>query len=205
MSYTELANREVLQITVDALKKHNFETVVVNNKEEALAHIKTMIPVGASINNGSSTTLQQIGFIDYLKSNEHSWNNLHEAVLIEQDPEKQTMLRQQSVFADYALSSVHAVTETGDILIASASGSQLPAIAFTSPNIIFVVGTQKIVPTIQDALTRIREHVFPLENERMKNAGMGGSVLAKILLLEQEPAFMNRKVTVIFVHEVLGF
>ena len=67
------------------------------------------------------------------------------------------------------------------------------------------MGTQKITPTLTDALTRLREYVFPLENQRMADAGMGGSVLSKILILEREPAFMNRSIHVLFVPEKLGF
>lgn len=205
MKYATLAETGVLEKTIGVLKAHNFSVLTVENKAEALEHLKTMIPVGASINNASSTTLMEIGFIDYLKAGEHQWNNLHDAILAESDPAKQVELRHQAIFAEYSLSSVHAVTENGELLIASASGSQLPAITFTSPNIIFVVGTQKIVPTINDGLDRIRDYVFPLENERMASAGMGGSILSKILLFEQEPAFMNRTVTILFVKENLGF
>ncbi len=205
MQYTELAGQERVAKTALALKERNFEAVVVATKEEALEHIRQNIPAGASVNNGSSTTLSEIGFVDYLKAGDHTWNNLHEAILAESDPVKQAELRHQSVFAEYYLGSAHALTETGELVIASASGSQLPSLGFTSPNIILVVGTQKIVPTLESALARVRDHVFPLENERMKAAGMGGSVLAKILILEQEPAFMNRKVKVILVNERLGF
>jgi hypothetical protein len=205
MNYSTLASQDSLQKTITALKGHNFEAIVVDTKEAALAKIKTLIPAGASVNNGASVTLTDIGFIDYLKTGEHGWNNLHVAILAEKDPAKQADLRKQSVFAEYYLGSVHALTETGELVIASASGSQLPAITFTSPHIIFVVGTQKITSTLDGALTRLREYVFPLENERMKSLGMGGSVLSKILVLEQEPAFMNRTVTVLLVNEELGF
>lgn len=205
MNYSECAPQESVSKTAAALKSRNFETIILDTKEEALEKIKALIPKGASVNNGSSTTLSEIGLTDYLKAGSHGWNNLHEAVLAEKDSTKQAALRAQSVFAEYYLGSIHALAETGELVIASASGSQLPSVAFTSPHIIFVVGTQKIVPTLDAALKRLREYVFPLENERMKSAGMGGSALSKILILEQEPAFMNREVTVLLVNERLGF
>lgn len=205
MDYTVCASRESVLKTVDALKKHNFDARVVDTKEEAFNQIKALIPAGASVNNGSSTTLSEIGLVDYLKTDQHGWNNLHEAALAKQDPSEQAALRNQTLFADYYLGSVHALSETGEMIIASASGSQLPPIAFTSPHLIFVIGTQKIVPTLEDGLKRVREHVFPLENARMQSVGMGGSVLSKILIFEQEPGFMNREVKVILVNEKLGF
>ncbi|MDB5260414.1 MAG: hypothetical protein JWN37_645 [Candidatus Nomurabacteria bacterium] len=205
MDYNKLATKETLDKTVSALKERNIDAIVCANKDEALSKIKEMIPDGASVNNGSSTTLQQLGFVDLLKSGNHKWINLKEEVVKETDPAKQAEARNKALFSQYYLGSVHAVSEGGEVIIASASGSQLPHLVFTSPNIIFVVSTKKICPDLNSGLERIRTHVVPLEDERMKSVGMGGTVLSKILILEKEPAFMNRKVTMIFVEENLGF
>ena len=135
----------------------------------------------------------------------NGFRDLHAAVLAETDPQKQKGLRNASLLADYYLGSVHALAQTGEMIIASASGSQLPPIVFTSPNLIFVVGTQKIQATYDEAMKRLQEYVVPLENERMKSTGAAGTMLAKIFTFEREPAFMGRKVRVILVKEELGF
>ncbi len=205
MSYDTMPEVSIIEKTANAINERGIEVFVVENSADALAKIKEFIPAGASVNNGSSTTLRQIGFVDYLKDRQHGWNNLHEAIVLEKDPEKQISLRKEAVFSDYYLGSVHAVAQTGELIIASASGSQLPHIVFTSQNIIFVVGAQKITPTYEDAIKRIREYVVPLEDNRMKEVGMGGTVLSKILTIENEPSFMGRKVRLIFVKEQLGF
>lgn len=205
MNYDTLASIEAVQKTTNALAERGIEAVVVNNRAEALEKVKSLIPKGASVMNGSSRTLEEIGFVDYLKSGNHGWKNLHEEILVEKDPAKQATLRKQAVLADYYLGSVHAVAETGQLVIASNSGSQLPHIVFTSPNLIFVVGTQKLTPNLDTALSRVREYVLPLEDKRMKDAGMGGSAISKLLIFEREPSFLGRKVHVIFVNEKLGF
>ncbi len=205
MNYEALADTTTITNLMKTLTENGIAAELVETGEAALEKIKGYIPSGASIMNGSSTTLQQIGFVEYLKANTHGWNNLHDPVFAEKNPEKQMALRRQALFADYYLGSVHAITEAGELVIASASGSQLPHLVYTSPNIIFVIGTQKIVPTLEDALRRIKEHVFPLEDARMKSVGYGGSVLAKLLVLFREPAMMKRTVRVLFVNEVLGF
>ncbi len=205
MDYTKLASKETVLKTAEALKVRNIEAIAVNTKEEAFEKVKELIPKGASVNNGSSTTLQEIGMIDYLKGDSHGWNNLHAAVLAEKDPVKQTELRKLSSFADYYLGSVHALAETGEMVIASASASQLPSLAGAARNVILVVGTQKIAPNLEAALNRLREYVVPLEDKRMKSTGAPGTVLAKILIFEEEPAFMGRTVRVILVNEKLGF
>ena len=205
MNYTDLASKEIVQKTAEAIKARGMAVEIVNTGAEALEKIKSLIPAGASVNNGSSVTLKEIGFVEYLKSGAHGWNNLHEAVLAEKDPAKQAELRNFSNFAEYYLGSVHALSQTGEMVIASASGSQLPSLANTAKNIILVVGTQKITPDLDQALKRLRKHVIPLEDARMKSTGAPGTVLAKILILEQEPVFMGRKVHVILVNEKLGF
>ena len=205
MDYIKLQPKETVLKTIEAFKTRGVEGILVNSKEEALSKIKELIPNGASVMNGSSRTLEEIGFVDYLKSGNHGWKNLHEEILKEKDPEKRVMLRRQSVLSDYYLGSVHAVAETGQLIIASNSGSQLPHIVFTSPNLIFVVGVQKIAPNLDAAIARVREYVLPLEDQRMKDVGMGGSFISKLLIFEKEQPFMNRKVHLIFVNEKLGF
>lgn len=205
MEYNTLASEETLAKTAAALQARNFEPVILSTKEDALAKIKELIPAGASVMNGASRTLEEIGFIEYLKAGQHGWNNLHAGIAAEKDPEKQKQLRRQAMLSDYYLGSVHALSEAGELVIASNSGSQLPHIAYTSPNLIFVVGTQKIAPTLADAEARLRTHVVPLEDQRMKDAGMGGTALNKLFHFFAEPAYTGRKVRVLLVKEKLGF
>lgn len=205
MSYETLSDQQTVARTSTALAQRGIESVFVNTRTEALEKIKALIPKGASIMNGSSRTLEEIGFIDYLKSGAHGWKNLHEEILAETDEAKQSELRKQAVSSDYYLGSAHAIAETGEMVFASNSGSQLPHLVFTSPHLILVVGTHKITPHLEEALQRVREYVLPLESQRMKDAGMGGSAISKLLIFEKEPSFMGRKVLVIFVNEKLGF
>ncbi len=206
MNYTALAPQETVNRTIEALKARNIEGHFVANGTEALDAIKQLIPKGASVHNGSSTTLIQIGAVDYLKDTDtNGWNNLHAKTLAETDPTKKAELQHAQHFADYYLGSVHALTEDGELVIASASGSQLPSIVHTAKNLIFVVSTMKIMPTLDDAIKRLREHVVPLENERMKATGAPGTNLAKMLVFDNEPVWTGRKVHIIFVNKALGF
>jgi hypothetical protein len=102
------------------------------------------------------------------------------------------------------IGSVHAVVETGEVLVVNASGSSIPAYSFSSDNVIWIAGTQKIVPTVEEGFKRLREYCFPLEDKRMKSIGYPGSALGKFLLFERE-ILPNRKITLIFVNEKLGF
>lgn len=205
MNYDILADDNTLLPTTEALRARNFEPVVVDTKEEALEIIKKLIPQGASVMNGSSTTLQQIGYIDFLKAGQHGWNNVHEAIVNEKDPAKQSQLRRQALLSDFYLGSVHALAETGELVIASNSGSQLPHIVYSSPHVVFVVGTQKITPTLEAARTRLRDYVVPLEDARMMQASNAHTKLNKEFIFHGEPTYTGRTITVMLVKEKLGF
>lgn len=200
-----MATKESVSRTSAALSAKKYEVTIAQNGAEALQKIKELIPKGTSIMNGASVTLEKIGFVDYLKSNEHGWNNLHENILAEKNPAKQALLRKQAVLSDYYLGSAHALTENGEFIIASNSGSQLPHIVFTSPNLIFVVSTKKIVPTLEDAMKRLDEHVIPLEDKHMQEKYGVGTAPNKIVIFKGENVMLGRKVHLILVNENLGF
>jgi L-lactate utilization protein LutC len=205
MQYEELASQETANKVIESLKSLNVEGLFVENGKAALEKIKELIPKGASVMNGSSTTLEQIGYIDYLKSEQPPWVNFHGQILAEKDPDKAANLRKQSTLSDYYLGSVHALVENGEFILASNTGSQLPHIVFNSPNLIFVVSTKKIVPTLQDAFKRLEEHVIPLEDQNMKSKYGIGTHSNKILIFKGENPMMGRKIRMILVNENLGF
>ena len=205
MDFNTLATDEMVSNTIAHLKANNFDAMAVENGAQALEMIKELIPPGASVNNGASKTLEKIGYISYLEAGQHGWNNLKGAILKETDPAKQGELRKQSVISDYYLGSAHAVIQDGTIMVASNTGSQLPHLAYTSPNLILVVSTKKIVADIAEAWGRLNEHVIPLEDARMKEAHGIGTTHSKTLFLHKENPSMGRKLLVIFVKEDLGF
>ena len=204
MRYDALASKDAVKKVMEAVKPRGINPEFVNTKEDALRRLKELIPPGAEINMGLSTTLKEIGFIDLLKSGKHPWKNWKDIILAEKDEEKQMELRRRSVLSEYFLGSVHAIAETGEMVIASGTGSQLPAYIYTSNNIIWIAGIQKIVPTIDEAIKRVRDYSLPREDARMKKEGYPGSTIGKLLIFERE-IDPDRKLTLILVNEKLGF
>jgi len=204
MNYDKLASKEAVKRAMEALKRRNVIVDLVNTKEDALGKINKLIPAGKEVMTAASTTLDQIGFTELLKSGKHPWKNLKDQILAEKDPAKQMELRKKSITSEYFLGSVHAVAETGEILDVSATGSQIGSYAFSSDHVIWIVGTQKIVPTLEDGFKRIREYCVPLEDKRMKSVGYPGTTIGKYLIFEKETN-EKRKINLIFVNEKLGF
>src|SRR5512147_1912239 len=206
MDYAALPTPERIQRTVEAVNARGIHAELVETKEEALAKVQALIPPASVVMTAGSVTLQQIGFEALLIGGQHPWRNFKADLLAEKDPAKQTAMRRQGSLAEYYLGSVNALAETGELVFASGTGSQLPAFAYTSRNVIWVAGVQKITPTLDDALRRVRQYVLPLEDERQKKFGNKiGSYIGRILIFEYEPAFLKRNLTLILVNQVLGF
>lgn len=205
MNYEELASKEVVNKTAGALREKGYDVVVVEKGEQALEKIKQLIPSGSSVMNGSSVTLEEIGYSKFLATGTSGWQDLRAKVIAENDPQKRRELRIQASSADFYLGSVHALTQDGRMIIASNSGSQLPNIVFNSRNIIFVIGTQKIVPDMTQAMKRLEDYVFPLEDKRLKSVYNVGSNISKVLIFNKEIPVSGRKIHIILVNEKLGF
>jgi L-lactate utilization protein LutC len=207
VEFNILPDPDRLQRTIEAVRSRGINVFLAGTKESALAHVQSMIPAGATLMTGHSITLEQIGFVGLLMSKQHPWRNFKDEILAEQDPLKQSALRKQGTLADYFLGSVHAIAETGEIIVASATGSQLPAYAYSSTNVIWVAGAQKLTSTLESAFQRVREYALPLEDERMKQVvGNGvGSFIGKLLVFEREAPYLHRNVSLVLVNEVLGF
>jgi len=204
INYTELATPTQVQQTIAAVEARGIKVHLVDTPAQALEKVHQLIPAGSDIMTGGSQTLREIGLEDLLIAKTHPWVNLKDAILAENNPEVQGKLRAQSVLAPYFLGSVHAISETGEIVVASGSGSQIPSYAFSSRNVIWVVGTQKIVPTLDAALKRVREYALPQEDKRMKELGRPGSAITKLLIIEAEPAMLQRNVNLILVNHLVG-
>jgi hypothetical protein len=206
MDHDVLIAPERVQRTLESVNARGIHAELVDNKEAALKRIREIIPPDAVVMTGGSVTLHQIGLDAVLISGHHPWRNYKADLLAEKDPVKQSAMRRQGALAEFYLGSVNAIAETGELVFASGSGSQLPAFAYTSRNVIWVAGSQKITPTLEDALRRVREYVLPLEDQRQKSLGnKGGSQINKILIIEGEPAYMRRNLTLILVNEILGY
>jgi hypothetical protein len=206
MNYNELPSIEQIQKTILAVKARGVNVEYVEAKEAAHARLQALIPAGVSIYYGASVTLEQIGFIDLLKSGSHPWRNLKAEMLAEKDPLKQSSLRKHGTLADYYLGSVHAIAETGELVFASATGSQLGPYAYSSGNIIWVAGVQKITPSLEAAIRRVREYSLSKEDEHVKSLGNNiGSFIGKLMIFEREAPYLHRNLTLLLVNKVLGF
>jgi hypothetical protein len=183
--------------------KANIKVIRVSDAKAALEKIKELVPKGAEVMNGSSTTLIEIGYQDLLNSGQQDWKDLHKIVTSENNATKRNELRRKSVSSEYFLSGVNAIAMTGEIVSCDASGSRVGAWPFAAKNLILVSGVNKIVSTQQDALQRISEYAFPLEDARAKKAQGTPSQIGKCVILANER--QTGRITLILINECLGY
>ena len=188
---------------VDTLRENGFAVAVVDSAEEALETLQSQIPAGASVMNGHSTTLEEIGFVDYLTEGDHEWESLPNEIWSIDDDEQRHAARWDAQTADYFLGGINAIAQTGELVAADRSGSRIGAYPFAAENLIVVSGVNKIVPTLDDALDRLESVAYPLENERAKDAYGVESAVAKQLIFRQE--LDEGRTTVVLVREQLGY
>lgn len=198
-----LANEESLKKTVASLAENGIASIVVNNKSEAKGKILELIPEGAEVMTMTSVTLDSLDVLPEL--NESGKYNSVRAKLNTMDRETQGVeMHKLGAAPEYTIGSVHAVTEDGKVVVASNTGSQLAAYVYGAAHVIWVVGTQKIVPDLNHAEKRVYEDVLPLESERVQHAyGMTESFVSKLLIINRE--VKEGRITIIFVKESLGF
>ncbi|KAG0363807.1 hypothetical protein BC939DRAFT_498398 [Gamsiella multidivaricata] len=204
--YTKAVGAERVDVAKAALEANGFKVHVVNSRGEAFETLKGLIPSGASVNNAHSTTLEEIGFITYLKG-ETVWNNVHAQILAEKDMAKQAELRRTiGSTVDYYLTSMSAVTEDGKLAHADLSGSKVGGVAFGAANVIVVAGANKIVKDEEEAWKRTNEFALLAESARARDAyGVPASAIANYEVIRKANPFNPSRIQVILVNDALGF
>jgi hypothetical protein len=199
--FTALPDDATLAATVVALEEHGFSVEVVDDLDSARTKVLARIPEGASVMTNTSVTLDETGIAEAINNGgryESMRNKLMALDFATQVQEMKAIGGQP----DYSLGSVHAVTQEGTLVIASASGSQLASYAWGAANVIFAIGAQKLVPTLADAHERIYQHSLKLEDVRALAAYGQNSSVGKVLEIHQE---QPGRIHVVLIRQVVGF
>ena len=197
-----LSDKDAIQRTVAALNSRNIEATLADSGEIARDLLIGMVPEGAEIFNNTSETLDSIGYTEYL-NNTNKYKDLHKALMAERDPDQQRELRRLSSVAEYVVGSVQAIAETGEVVIASSSGSQLGAYVYGAKHVILVAGTQKICPTLEGALARVRGYTLARHKDWQVGQGRSPRPIGKLMLLENE--ITPGRIKMVLIKENLGW
>jgi L-lactate utilization protein LutC len=197
-----LADEARVRRAAAALEANGITAIRAANSAEAKRIVLGLVPAGAQVHQGASQSLQETGIAEEIMDSDR-YEALHPKIWSMDRETQADEIRRLSASPDFMLGSVHAVTETGSLVAASASGSQLGPYAAGAGKVILVVGTQKIVSDLDEALRRVYEYSFPLEDARAEAAYGIHSRVNKILVINGE--WEAGRTTVVLVDEVLGF
>lgn len=203
MDFSKVAEKVQIDKAIEALKKHGINAEFAESGVQAKERVLSIVPKGAKVMNMTSVTIDTIGVSEVIEKSGEYRALKTKLYSLDKSTHAQEM-QEIGAAPEWTVGSVHAVTEDGKVVVASATGSQLPAYAYGSQHVVWVVGGQKIVPDLQTAFKRIEEYALPLESERARKAyGVPGSAINKMLIINNE--VNPQRLTMIIVNEALGF
>jgi L-lactate utilization protein LutB len=157
-------NEQKILRAIESLNKNNMNGYLVNTKEELIEKIKELVKENSTVACGGSMSLFETGVIDHLRSGRYKFLDRYEEGL---SREEVTKIFKESFFADAYFSSSNAVTEDGKLYNVDGNGNRIAAMLFGPEKVIFVVGVNKIVKNIEEAVIRNREISAPANAKRL--------------------------------------
>jgi hypothetical protein len=197
-----VADEASVKRTVAALEANGIIVLRAPDAAAAKRIVLDLIPDGSQVHHGASQTLDVVGIADEIDKSGR-YDPLRPRIWGMDRKMEGDEIRRIGAAPDVMLGSVHAVTETGSLLAASMSGSQLGPYVSGAGRVILVVGTQKIVPDLEQGLRRINEYAWRLEDARAQAAYGIHSAVNKVVIINRE--ITPGRITVVLVDEVLGF
>lgn len=175
---------EEIKITMENLEKNGMKPFYAETKEDVIPIIEKLVENGSSVSHGGSETLKQTGVIDFLKNGGFDY--------IDRSGLEGEELRQSYIKAfgcDAYFSSSNAVTMNGELYNVDGNSNRVACIVYGPRQVIMIVGINKIVKNINDAVLRVKECAAPPNTQRL-NCKTPCAVTGKCISLNNENPFI---------------
>lgn len=202
LKFEQLPDRPTIEAVARVLNLKGIPTYIAENSAEAKKKLFQLLPAAAEVMNMTSATLETIGANEEILKSGHYISIRKKIEALNKNLEGK-QIRSLGAAPDWAVGSVHALTLNGEFLIASNTGSQLPAYAYSAEKVIWVIGVQKIVEDVAVGLQRIYEYALPMESVRAQKAYGTESAVNKILIINREK--IPNRIETILINEKVGF
>ena len=200
VEFVQPASEATLEALAERLRARNFEVMIVDDAAAATAEVLSRVPEGSQVHSGKSKTLEDAGIFQEFMDNEKYDFIRRRTLKMDRNTQRDEM-RVAGAAPDIMVNSAHAVTEAGQIVLTSATGSQIGPIASGAGKLILVIGSQKVVPDLDTAFRRIEDYVIPYEEDRL-NVTHGVAKMNRTLILEGDHA--PGRTTIILVRTPIG-
>lgn len=201
LEFAKLATDARIQNVTHALEANGIKVLVAETVEEAKQLVLDLVPQGAEVYANLSKTLEVMGLAEEFDQSGR-YNAVRPKVLSLDRKTQADEIRKLRTIPEYIVGSVHAITEAGEVITASGTGSQIASYAYGAGKVIWVAGTQKIVSDLNEGFRRTREYSQRLEDARMQQAYGINSSLNKTLVITRD---MPGRITMVLVKENIGF
>ena len=155
-------NRVLGQKIIKELESRNMEGYYAESGEEALKLALDMIPEGSSISWGGSVSIKEIGVQQAVCQGNYK--------IYDRDatntPEERRQVMIDAYGCDYFITSTNAITSTGELVNVDGMANRVSAIAFGPKNVLMIVGMNKVVKSVEDAISRTRNEAAPVNAQR---------------------------------------
>jgi L-lactate utilization protein LutB len=156
---------KAIERAIPAFERNGMKAYKADTKEDAAELVFSLIDKDSSISDGGSMTLIECGIIDRLKREGYNYFTFMAPNLSNEEKE---IARHNALNADIYLSSSNALTEDGRLVNIDATGNRVAAITYGPKKVIIVAGCQKLMPTLEEALARVKRIAAPANAKRLK-------------------------------------
>ena len=200
---SDATTNDVLIQTISALTQRNIHTSIAESAAEAKQLLMDLIPRNSEVYVSTSETLDSIGYTEHISQSD-SYKSLNELVTAETDLDTQKDVRRRvTTIADYFVGSVQAISASGEVVIASGSGSQIAAYVYGAKKVFWVAGIQKICQDLPSAIERVRGYTLEKHDQWLEGYGRSAAPVGKLLIFEHEQ--VKERVHMILVKQTLGW
>ncbi len=155
---------ENLQKTIENLHRNHMGGHFVQNKKELYALLRTLLPQGATVGCGDSVKLEDTGVLQLVREGPYTFYDKYQPGLTK---EQKRGIYLKNFDADVFLTGVNAVTQGGQLFNIDGNGSRVAPMLYGPRRVVVVAGTNKLVPDVQQAITRARQVAAPLDAKRL--------------------------------------
>lgn len=199
------------EVLVKNLQSRHFEAYYCADKEAALSKALELIPKGASVGWGGAMSAQQIGLLDAINAGEYQAIDRDKAT----NPKERDQAQKKALLAEYFITGANALSIDGQMVNIDGNGNRVAAIVYGPDNVIVIAGMNKVVDSLEAAVTRARTVAAPMNKQRFAlqtpcevtgtcaNCKSDGCICNQILITRNcKP---TGRIKVILVGEDLGF
>ena len=204
-------NKMLGEKIIKGLESRNMEGYYAENAEEALSKALELIPEGSSVAWGGSMSIGEIGLKQAICEGNYQAYNRDAA----KSPEEKRKIELITYDCDFFLASSNAITEDGVLVNVDGMANRVSAIANGPRNVIMIVGMNKVVKDVDNALSRARNEAAPINAQRFQldtpcaktgacfDCKSPDTICCQILITRYSK--VPKRIKVILVNDELGF